>query len=67
MHKGADSARKYGDEVIDKYGYLVSACFKVNELITFEFEWLDHDGRTTILEYDIKREMMCLRDVERKC
>lgn len=55
LSKGADFSRQYGDEVLEKYGYLVPPDFKVDELATFEFEWLDHDGRTTILEYDIMK------------
>ena len=55
LHRGADLTRKYGNEVLEKYGYLLPLDFQVNELATFEFEWLDLDGRTTILEYDIRK------------
>ena len=50
IEKGPDISYGYGDEIREKYEYLVQSEVVEDRLTTFQFYWLDRDGRTRSVE-----------------
>lgn len=59
VKRGANMFYEAGEEVKRKYQYLVPPDFVEDPLVTFEFVWLENDGRNGHIEY----QMECGNDV----